>query len=125
MMIFVNELTPTDRRPRKILEPFVLLLSPFAPHIAEELWNLLGHQECLVYEKFPIADPKYLVDDEITFPIQVNGKLRGEILVKVDISQADLEFLAQSHEKVKPFLEGKTIRKVIFVPGKILNYVVS
>jgi len=125
MMIFVNEMTPQDRRPRKILEPFVLVLSPFAPHIAEELWFRLGHNSSLAYEPFPVADHRYLVDEEITLPIQVNGKLRGEIKVPKDIPQSDAERLAYEHEKIIPFLKGKTVRKVIFVPGKILNFVVE
>ncbi|MCC5816127.1 MAG: leucine--tRNA ligase, partial [Leptospira sp.] len=125
MMIFVNEITPTTRRPRKILEPFVLVLAPFAPHITEELWSLLGHGNSLSYEPFPIADPKFLVDDEIILPVQVNGKLRGELKVSKDINQEDAEKLARDHEKVIPFLDGKTIRKVVFVPGKILNFVVG
>lgn len=125
MMIFVNEITPTDRRPRAILEPFVLVLSPFAPHVAEELWSLLGHKESLAYVSFPVAEPRYLVDDEIVLPVQINGKLRGELRVAKDISQAEAEDLAKAHEKVQPHLEGKTIRKVVFVPGKILNFVVG
>jgi len=125
MMILVNEITPSERRPRKVLETLLILLNPFAPHITEELWSLLGKKTDLVLEKFPTADTKYLVDDEITLPIQVNGKLRGEALVPKDINQEEAEQIARSHEKVIPFLEGKTIRKIVFVPGKILNFVVS
>lgn len=125
MMIFVNEITPSERRPRKVLETLLILLNPFAPHITEELWSLCGKKTDLVLEKFPIADSKYLVDDEITLPIQVNGKLRGEALVPKDISQDAAEKIARAHDKVIPFLEGKTIRKIVFVPGKILNFVVS
>jgi len=125
MMILVNEITPSARRPRKVIETLLILLNPFAPHITEELWSLLGKKTDLVLEKFPSADTKYLVDDEITLPIQVNGKLRGEALVPKDINQEEAEQIARSHEKVIPFLEGKTIRKIVFVPGKILNFVVS
>jgi leucyl-tRNA synthetase len=125
MMILVNELTPSERRPRKILESFVLILSPFAPHLAEELWLKLGHTTTLAYEEFPKVDPKYLVDDEIILPVQVNGKLRGELKVSKDIQQEEAESLARALDKLIPFLEGKTVRKVVFVPGKILNFVVS
>lgn len=125
MMIFVNELTPKDRRPRNILEPFVLVLSPFAPHIAEELWSRLGHTESLAYEPFPEANQDYLIEEEIMLPIQINGKLRAEIKVPASINQEEAEKLARQHNKIISFLEGKTIRKVIFVPGKILNFVVG
>jgi leucyl-tRNA synthetase len=125
MMIFVNEMNKSPRRPRKILEPFLLVLNPFAPHIAEELWSYCGKKETLAYEKFPIAESKYLIDTEISLPIQVNGKLRGEILVPKDISQEQAIELAKGHEKVVPFLQSKNIKKVIFVPAKILNFVVT
>ena len=78
MMIFVNEMTPKTSRPRKILEPFVLLLAPFAPHIAEELWAKLGHSTTLSFEPYPAFNPDYLQEDTVTIVVQVNGKLRGE-----------------------------------------------
>ncbi|MCB1158238.1 MAG: leucine--tRNA ligase [Leptospiraceae bacterium] len=125
MMIFVNHLTPKSGRPRKLLEPFVLVLSSFAPHLAEELWSKLGHKQSLAYEPYPSYDPKYLVDDTITIVVQVNGKLRGEFQAEKGVAKDKAISLAKAQEKVQKFLEGKTIRKEIFVPDKIVNLVVS
>ena len=123
MMIFVNEINPRDRRPRKILEPFVLLLSPFAPHIAEELWNRLGHNDTLAREQFPVYEEKYTIDDTVKIMVQVNGKLRGELETAKGISKEEALALAKKLDKVSSFLEGKTVKKEIFVPDKIVNFV--
>ncbi|RHX95220.1 leucine--tRNA ligase [Leptospira yasudae] len=125
LMIFVNEFTPTDRRPKEALEPFILLLAPFAPHLAEELWKRAGKKESLTYEKFPEANPQYLVESEILIVVQVNGKLRDEFKAPKDVSQADAIGLAKNLDKIKGILEGKTIRKEIYVPGKLVNIVIS
>ncbi|EPG73213.1 leucine--tRNA ligase [Leptospira fainei serovar Hurstbridge str. BUT 6] len=125
LMIFVNEFTPSERRPRKILEPFLLLVAPFAPHISEELWELSGKKGSLTYEAFPTADPKYLVDDEVLIVVQVNGKLRADFKVPKEISQEEALKLAKSLEKIRPFLDGKQIRKEIYVQGKLVNLVVG
>ncbi|MCG6166631.1 leucine--tRNA ligase [Leptospira sanjuanensis] len=125
LMIFVNEFTPTDRRPKEALEPFILLLAPFAPHLAEELWKRAGKKESLTYEKFPEANPQYLVESEILIVVQVNGKLRDEFKAPKDVSQAEAIGLAKNLDKIKGILEGKTIRKEIYVPGKLVNIVIG
>ncbi|MBW0433557.1 leucine--tRNA ligase [Leptospira yasudae] len=125
LMIFVNEFTPTDRRPKEALEPFILLLAPFAPHLAEELWKRAGKKESLTYEKFPEANSQYLVESEILIVVQVNGKLRDEFKAPKDVSQADAIGLAKNLDKIKGILEGKTIRKEIYVPGKLVNIVIG
>jgi leucyl-tRNA synthetase len=125
MMEFTNEFTGYEVRPKSALEPFVLLLSPFAPHLAEELWQLLGHAQSLAYEPWPSYDPALLVEAEIEVPVQVNGKLRGRVKVLKDADQSAIEAAAKADSTVAQNLAGKTIAKVIFVPGKLLNFVVK
>ncbi|TGK01393.1 leucine--tRNA ligase [Leptospira langatensis] len=125
LMIFVNELTPSTRRPRKILETFLLLIAPFAPHLAEELWALAGKKDSLTYEAFPSYEEKYLTDDEILIVVQVNGKLRGEFKAPKEIGQEEALQIAKALDKVQVFLDGKQIRKEIYVPGKLVNLVVG
>jgi len=125
MMIFVNTVNPKPNRPRKILKPFVLLLAPFAPHIAEELWSKLGYKHSLTYERFPYVDLAYLEDEVITIVVQVNGKLRGEFQATKGISQEEAISLAKSVQKVQPFLDGKKIIKEIYVKEKLVNLVVN
>jgi len=123
MMIFVNEVTAQEQRPRKLLEPFVLLLAPYAPHLAEELWQKLGHNQSLAYEPWPKFEPSLLKEDTVTIVLQVNGKLRDRADVSAQISQKDLEALALANGRVKEHLAGKQVRKVIVVPGKLVNIV--
>ncbi|WP_367898044.1 leucine--tRNA ligase [Leptospira sp. WS58.C1] len=125
LMIFVNELTPSQRRPRKILEPFLLLIAPFAPHLAEELWSLAGKSDSLTYQAFPGYEEKYLTDDEIMIVVQVNGKLRAEFKAAKEIAGEEAIKIAKSLDKVQVFLDGKQIRKEIYVPGKLVNLVVG
>ncbi len=125
MMEFTNEFTSMEVRPKSVLEPFVLLLSPFAPHAAEELWELLGHTQSLAYEPWPTYDAALLVESEIEVPVQVNGKVRGKVTVPADANQAAVEAAAKAHESIAQNLAGKTIAKVIYVPGKLLNMVVK
>ncbi|PJZ32256.1 leucine--tRNA ligase, partial [Leptospira hartskeerlii] len=125
LMIFVNELTPSARRPRKILEPFLLLIAPFAPHLAEELWSLAGKPDSLTYQGFPGYEEKYLTDDEILIVVQVNGKLRAEFKAAKEIAGEEAIKIAKSLDKVQVFLDGKQIRKEIYVPGKLVNLVVG
>jgi leucyl-tRNA synthetase len=125
MMEFSNHLTRQEVRPRSVLNPFVLLLSPFAPHLAEELWQALGHKETLAYEPWPAYDEALTRADEVEVPIQVNGKLRSKIRVPPDISKEELEKRALADERIRAQIEGKQVRKVIVVPGKLVNIVVA
>jgi leucyl-tRNA synthetase len=124
MMEFVNEFLSQDVRPKSAMESFVLLLSPFAPHIAEELWQALGHQQTLAYEPWPTFDEKYLVESQIEIPVQLNGKLRGKIVVPAQADQAAMEAAAKSDPTIAVQLAGKTIVKTVVVPGKMVNFVV-
>ncbi|QEH37252.1 Leucine--tRNA ligase [Aquisphaera giovannonii] len=123
LMEFVNAFTSAEVRPKSAMETFTLLLSPLAPHLAEELWQLLGHATTLAYEPWPTYDPALLKDDEVEVPVQVNGKLRARITVPADADAARLESAARGDERIVALLEGKTIRKVVVVPGKLVNFV--
>ena len=123
MMEFVNTCSGTLPA-REEAEAFVLILSPFAPHLAEELWERLGHTDTLAYEPWPVFDPGALVDDEITIVIQVRGKLRGRLQVSRDTPRDDILDAARQLEGVAKFLDGQTIRKEVYVPGRLVNFVV-
>ena len=125
MMEFVNAFTGADVRPRAAMESLVLILSPFAPHLAEELWEILGHKESLAYHPWPSWDESKLVESEIEIPVQVNGKLRAKIKIPADTDQAAMQSAAESDEAVQGQLAGKTIVKVICVPKKMVNFVVK
>ena len=125
MMIFVNSATKEDILPKEYAEGFIKLLSPVAPHIAEELWNRLGHSDTITYEAWPTYDESKLVDDEINLPVQVNGKVRATIKVPVDATQEQIKEIAHQAENVQAHIEGKTIVKEIYVKGKIYNIVVK
>jgi leucyl-tRNA synthetase len=125
MMEFSNHLTKLTARPRPVLEPFVLLLSPFAPHLAEELWAALGHTRTLAYEPWPAYDETLTRADVIEIPVQVNGKLRSKVTVPPDCDEATLRATALADERIRELTAGKQIRKVIIVPGKLVNIVVA
>jgi len=123
-----NHLTaayPDGGTPRAVAEPLALLLAPLAPHLAEELWSRLGHPGSLAHEAFPVADPAWMVDDSVELPVQVNGKVRSRITVATDASKDATEAAARADEKVAALLAEATIRKVIVVPGKMVNFVVG
>ena len=127
MMVFINEAEDEAKAgdlPKEMLEKFVLCLAPYAPHLGEELWQILGHDDTLAYEPWPAFDPKALVEEEIEIPVQVLGKLRGRIMVPVAATPAEMEALAKANVDVAKFLEGKTIVKVIAVPKRMVNFVV-
>ena len=125
MMEFVNAATGWERRPRTVIEPFLLLLAPFAPHVAEELWAKLGHAQSLAHEPWPAFDPALLVEDTVEIAVQVNGKVRGRVRVPAAADQAAALAAAKADAGVRVHLDGKTIRKEIVVPGKLINIVVG
>jgi leucyl-tRNA synthetase len=126
MMEFSNHLTSkVEVRPVKVLKPFVLLLAPYAPHIAEELWQVLGNTTTLAYEPWPKFDANLVRDDEIEIPVQINGKVKAKLMVPADADAATLEKLAVADAKVQEQIAGRTVRKVIAKPRQMVSIVVS
>jgi leucyl-tRNA synthetase len=126
MMEFSNHLTSkVEVRPVRVLKPFVLLLAPYAPHVAEELWQVLGNGPTLAYEPWPPFDPDLVRDDEIEVPVQINGKVKAKLMVPADADAAALEKLALADPKVQELLVGKTVRKVIAKPRQMVSIVVG
>src|SRR6185369_6613194 len=121
---YTNHLTKQGVTARAALEPLVLMVAPLAPHLAEELWKRLGHDTSLAHGPFPQADPAYLVDDTVEYPVQVNGKVRGHVTVPADADADALEAAALADEKVQAFINGATPKKVIVVAGRLVNIVV-
>ncbi|HEX6532793.1 MAG TPA: leucine--tRNA ligase [Nitrospira sp.] len=122
MMVFTNEMTKLEQRSRSLIEPFVLLLSPFAPHIAEELWAVLGHRPSVSQQPWPEFDPALTVSDRLTIPVQINGKLRGRIEVGADAGRQEIERLARN--EAGEWLQGKEPKKIVYVEKKLINFVV-
>jgi leucyl-tRNA synthetase len=125
MMEFVNHLTKLEARPRAPLETLVLLLAPFAPHLAEELWSTLGHPRTLAYEPWPAYDETLIKEEEVEIPVQINGKLRGKVTVPAGTDEETLRKIALADERISALTAGKQIRKVIVVPGKLVNIVIA
>lgn len=130
LMVFINESTNWESKPAGILRVFLVLLQPFAPHLAEELWEKLDtafakHEVGLAYAPWPAYDAALLIEDIVELPVQVNGKLRDVIRMPAAATEADLETAAKASEKVQAFLKGKTIRKVIVLPGRLVNIVAN
>jgi leucyl-tRNA synthetase len=125
MMICVNEFTAAALRPRQALNAFIRILAPFAPHIAEELWRKLGNQGSVHHADWPAYDPAALVQSDVEIVVQVNSKIRSRITVPVDAGEDMLEKAALADEQVQKHIEGKTIRKKIIVPGKLVNLIVG
>jgi leucyl-tRNA synthetase len=125
MMEFVNFFTKEAARPKSAMKQLVLLLSPYAPHLCEELWQLLGAEDTLAYESWPTYDEALTIDEMIEIPISINGKVRGRIGVPADISKEDLEASATSDAKIVELIAGKEVKKVIVVPGRMVNLVVK
>ena len=119
-----NAVTKLDATPREIAEPMVLMAAPLVPHMAEQLWRKLGHDDTLTYLDFPVADPQLLVDDTIEYPVQVNGKVRSRVTVATDADAATVEAAAMADDKVLAAIDGKPPKKVIVVPGRMVNVVV-
>ncbi|WP_312117061.1 leucine--tRNA ligase [Brevibacillus reuszeri] len=124
LMVFINEAYKADVLPKKYMEDFVKMLSPITPHIAEELWEKLGHSETIAYEAWPTYDESKLVDDEVEIVLQVNGKNKEKLLIAADATKEQMEELALANEVIKELIEGKTIVKKIAVPGKLVNIVI-
>jgi len=122
-MIAVNELTAQKCTSKEILEPLLVLISPYAPHIAEELWNKLGHKESIAFAAFPIFEASHLVESTKNYPISFNGKMRFTLELPLDFSKDQIEEAVMAHEKTQAQLDGRTPKKVIVVPGKIVNIV--
>ena len=120
-----NAMTGLSPLPRELAETFALLLAPFAPHLAEELWEALGHNKSLARRPWPSYDPAKLVESVLELPVQVNGKLRDKIAVPADASEAEILATAERAEKVIPWVEGKTVKKRLYVPKKLVNLVVG
>ncbi|MFV2071127.1 MAG: leucine--tRNA ligase [Thermoanaerobaculales bacterium] len=124
MMIFVNEATNAASMPREIVKAFLALLAPYAPHLCEELWHRLGEEDLVADADWPKWDPKLCVDETITVVVQVNGKKRDELQVARDTDRDTLECMALASEKAQRFLEGRAPKRVIVVPGRLVNIVV-
>ncbi|HLV15359.1 MAG TPA: class I tRNA ligase family protein [Xanthomarina sp.] len=122
-MIAVNELTAQKCTSKQVLEPLLVLLSPYAPHISEELWSQLGNKESISTAAFPVFDASHLVESSKNYPISFNGKMRFTLEIPMDMSKEDIEKIVMSHEKTIEQLQGRTPKKIIIVPGKIVNIV--
>jgi leucyl-tRNA synthetase len=125
MIEFTNHFTKQSERPRKVLEQFVLLLSPFAPHMAEELWLAFGHRSTLAHESWPKFDPALAREDTIEIPVQVNGKLRAKLSVAAEVDARALEAAARADARIAEFITGKEIVKTVVVPGRLVNFVIK
>ena len=122
-MICINELSSMSCNNREILEDLLILISPFAPHFAEELWSQLGHKESIVDQVYPEYEEKYLVETEKLYPVSFNGKTKFTINLPLDISIKEIEESVLAYDKTKSILNNSKPKKVIVVPGKIINIV--
>ncbi|MGE7186087.1 leucine--tRNA ligase [Peribacillus sp. NPDC006672] len=125
LMVFINDAYKADSLPKVYIEGFIKLLAPVAPHIAEELWSKLGHSESITYGTWPAFDEAKLVDNEVEIVIQINGKVKAKLMVPTDTTKEKLEEIAMGDNSIKEQIDGKTIRKVIAVPGKLVNIVAN
>ena len=125
LMIATNELSKLKCNKREILEPLAIILSPYAPHAAEELWSLLGHKESISIAPWPEFNEKYLIESNFNYPVSFNGKMRFLLELPIDMGKEEIEKAVLSHEDSQKWIEGKTIKKVIIVPKKIVNIVVG
>ncbi|MBB4824312.1 leucyl-tRNA synthetase [Sporosarcina luteola] len=123
MMVFINEAYKADTIPKEYVEGFVTMISPITPHLSEELWEKLGHSESITYTAWPSYDETKLQDDTIEIAVQINGKVRAKLEVSKDISKEDLEKAALENEQVKQWIDGKELKKVIAIPGRLVNIV--
>ena len=125
MMVFVNEVYKNKTLPKRYAEGFIKLLSPITPHMAEEIWQQLGHKDTIAYAEWPTYDESKLKDDQAELVVQINGKVRAHITVAVGTSKDDIEKIALADDNIKNNLQNKTVRKVIVIPNKIVNIVAN
>jgi leucyl-tRNA synthetase len=125
IMILVNEMDKQDELLRSDYCMLLVVLAPFAPHIIEEIWSNLGHEESIFLQAWPIYDEKLMQEDEVEIVVQVNGRVRERLIVAADVTEDEVRETALENAKVKIFTDGKEIKKIIFVPGKIINIVVE
>ncbi len=125
LMVFVNEAYKQEKLPKAAMEDFVKLLSPIAPHLSEELWQRLGHHQTMAYEAWPVYDESLLQEDEVEIVVQLNGKVKHKMMVPADAGPEQLESAVMADQRTKELLEGKQVRKVIAVPGKLVNIVAN
>lgn len=123
-MTLLNKLYELNCNKEEVLKPFVVMLSPFAPHISEELWCKLGHSNSVVFAEYPKYDENYIEDDSVVYPVSFNGKMRFKLEVDAGTEQEEIKKLVMEDEKSKKWIEGKDVKKIIVVPGKIVNVVV-
>lgn len=122
-MIAVNELSKLNSNKRAVLEPLAVLISPYAPHIAEELWQKLGHSESISFAEFPEFDAKWLEEDAKEYPVSFNGKMRFKLELPMDLSKEEIQEAVMADPRTQKQLDGRTPKNVIIVPGKIINIV--
>jgi leucyl-tRNA synthetase len=123
-MVCVNELMDLKSHKREILEPLLITLTPYAPHIAEELWHMLGNESSILDASFPTFDPKHLVESAKEYPISINGKMRTQIVIDLNADQKAIEDIVLQNTVVQKWLEGKAPKKIIYVKGKMVNVVI-
>jgi leucyl-tRNA synthetase len=123
-MIAVNDLADLKCHKKEILEPLLILLTPYAPHISEELWSLLGNKDSIVDANFPKFEEKYIKESSKAYPVAINGKTRTELTITLDATQQQVEEIIMSNEIVKKWLEGKSPKKIIYVKNKMINVVI-
>ena len=123
-MICVNELTDAKCNKRAILEPLAIVVSPYAPHIAEELWQLLGHKESITFATFPEYKEEYLTEDSFAYPVSLNGKTKFNLSLSLALGKEEIEKEVMNAAEVKKMLQGQSPKKIIIVPGKIVNIVI-
>lgn len=125
LMVFINDAYKADTLPKQYVEGFVKMIAPICPHIAEELWAKLGNEESISYQTWPAYDEAKLVDDEVEIVVQINGKVKAKLMVPADATREKLEAIAMDDDMIKEQIDGKTVRKVIAVPGKLVNIVAN
>ena len=123
-MVCVNEFTEQKGNQRSILEQLLIILTPYAPHLCEELWSKLGNTTSILDASFPMFEEKYLIESEKDYPVSINGKVRTNLLLPMDAAQTDVEAAVLANDIVKKWMEGNPAKKIIFVKGKMINVVV-